>query len=59
MNDDVKAFEKAAQICRYYLKHQNFPSKWEDKSDYEKGVQIACENLAELMLEEALKFKKI
>jgi hypothetical protein len=47
------AFERAAQLCRYYLKHQNHPSRWEDKSGYEQGVQITCENLAELMLEEA------
>ena len=51
------AFERAAQICRYYLKHQNHPSRWDDKSDYEQGVQIACENLAVLMLEEVGKFK--
>lgn len=51
------AFERAAQICRYYLKHQNFPSRWEDKSEYEKGIQIACENLAKSMLEEVGKFK--
>ena len=51
------AFERAAQICRYYLKHQNHPSRWDDKSDYEQGVQIACDNLAALMLEEAGKFK--
>ena len=51
------AFERAAQICRYYLKHQNFPSRWESKSEYEKGIEIACENLAKSMLEEAGKFK--
>lgn len=51
------AFERAAQICRYYLKHQNFPSRWENKSEYEKGIQIACENLAKAILEEAGKFK--
>ena len=51
------AFERAAQICRYYLKHQNFPSRWEDKSEYEKGIQIACENLEKSMLEEVGKFK--
>jgi hypothetical protein len=51
------AFERAAQICRYYLKHQNFPSRWENKSEYEKGIQIACENLAKAMLEEVGKFK--
>ena len=51
------AFERAAQLCRYYLKHQNHPSRWEAKSDYQQGVQIACENLAGLMLEEAGKFK--
>lgn len=47
------AFERAAQLCRYYLKHQNHSSRWEQKSDYEQGVQIACENLASLMLKEA------
>jgi hypothetical protein len=51
------AFERAAQVCRYYLKHQNHPTRWERKSQYEQGVQIACENLAELMLEEAAKLK--
>jgi curli biogenesis system outer membrane secretion channel CsgG len=53
----LAAFERAAQICRYYLKHQNFPSRWESKSEYEKGIQIACENLAKNMLEEVGKFK--
>lgn len=51
------ALDRAAQICRYYLKHQNHPSRWEDKSEYEKGVQVACENLATEMLNEAGKFR--
>lgn len=51
----ASTFERAAKICRYYLKHQNHPSRWEDKSEFEKGVQVACDNLAALMLQEAEK----
>jgi hypothetical protein len=51
-----EAMEYAAQRCRYYLKHQDHPSRWEDKSEYQQGVQIACDNLAAIMLEEAGKY---
>lgn len=51
-----EAMEYAAQRCRYYLKHQDYPSRWEDKSEYQQGVQIACDNLAAIMLEEAGKY---
>jgi hypothetical protein len=51
-----EALEYAAQRCRYYIKHQDYPSRWEDKSEYQQGVQIACDNLAEIMLEEAGKY---
>lgn len=47
-------FGRAAQICRYYLKHQNYP-QWENQSEYEKGVQVACQNLEKLFLEEGEK----
>lgn len=47
-----ESFERAAQICRYYLKHQDQPSRWDDQSEYEKGTTIACGNLAKLMLDE-------
>lgn len=50
-----EAFEDAAQHCRYYLKHQNFPSSWETKDEYQRGAQIVCENLEKIMLEEASK----
>lgn len=49
-----EAFEDAAQRCRYYLKHQNYP-EWEDASEYEKGVMVACGNLEKIMLQEAAK----
>ena len=48
-----EAFEDAAQECRYYLKHQNYPSSWDNKDEYQRGVQIACENLEKIMLERA------
>lgn len=47
-----ESFERAAQICRYYLKHQDQPSRWDDQSEYEKGITIACGNLEKLMLDE-------
>ena len=52
-------FETAAKICRYYLKHQNYPSAWKDMSEYERGVEVACKNLEDLMLKEAVKLNKI
>ena len=55
--EDVRkdAFEDAAQRCRYYLKHQNYPTSWNDKDEFQRGVQIACENLEKIMLEESEK----
>ncbi len=44
--------EKAAQVVRYYLKHQNFP-KWEDANEEQKGCIIACENIEKLILKKA------
>lgn len=46
--------EWAAQRCRYYLKRQNIGS-WDDATDFEKGVEVACQNLERIMLEEARK----
>lgn len=48
------AFERAAQLCRYYLKHQNF-SSWGTASEYERGCIVACENLEKIMMEEGQK----
>lgn len=48
------AFEDAAQACRYYLKHQNYPA-WDDADEYQRGVIVACENLERKMLERAEK----
>jgi hypothetical protein len=50
-----EAFEDAAQQIRYYLKHQNYPSSWDNQDEYQRGVTIACENLEKIMLEEAQK----
>lgn len=47
------AFERAAQICRYYFKHQNFTS---DDGDYAVATEIACSNLSKKLEEEALKY---
>lgn len=55
LNDGLgarQAFERAAQRCRYYLKHQNYPT-WDNASEYERGVMVACEALESIMLEEA------
>lgn len=46
-----ECFGRAAQICRYYLKHQNYPG-WDRQSEYEKGVTVACGNLEKEILEE-------
>jgi hypothetical protein len=43
-----ETWEDAAQVCRYYLKHQNF-----EESEYAQGATIACENLEKIMLEKA------
>jgi hypothetical protein len=52
-------YEEAAEIVRYYLKHQNHPSVWEYMGEFEKGVAVTCENLERLMLEEAKRLNKI
>ena len=45
-NDNTAVFdaEKAAQVCRYYLKHQNLPA-WKEMDEFQKGVQVTCENI--------------
>lgn len=49
--------ENIQQAVRYYLKYQNYPM-WEDKSEYQKGVQVACENIEELIEEDFIRDSK-
>jgi hypothetical protein len=42
--------ERAAQICRYYLKHQNFHGDWGEMGEYDRGVIATCENLEQIIL---------
>ena len=46
----VEGLARAAQIARYYLKHQNFGI---NPGEYETGVEVACENLNEIIRKEA------
>jgi len=46
----VKGLERGAQIVRYYLRHQNLGI---NLGKYETGVEVTCDNLNEIISEEA------
>lgn len=46
-----EVYSEIAQRIRYYLKHQNYSFDWKELTDFQKGVQVTCENLEELVLD--------
>ena len=43
----VAGLQRAAQIARYYLKHQNLPTDWERMDDFQKSLQVTAKNIEE------------
>jgi len=46
-----KEMRKAGKICLEFLAGKYYPDKWDDKNDFEKGVDFACRSISELMAE--------
>lgn len=40
-----------SQKIRYYLKHQNLPSAWDNMTEFDRGVHVTCNNLEKIALE--------
>lgn len=49
--------EDAAQVCRYYLKHQNFSIH--DKGDFTTAVVITCNNVEKAIMEGLSEHRKV
>jgi DNA-binding transcriptional regulator YbjK len=49
----VAGLQRAAQIARYYLKHQNLPTDWDLMDDYQKSLQVTSQNIEDAINEEA------
>ena len=45
-----EGMERAAQIVRYYLKHQNL--SWGDSTKFNLGVDVTCKNVEEAINDE-------
>lgn len=49
----VAGLQRAAQIARYYLKHQNLPCDWERMDDFQKSLQVTAKNIEDEINSEA------